>query len=53
MKQDYGFRRFVRRGEANVLTEVFLYAMAYNLGKLHNKITQKRCGYTIYLLDSA
>ena len=53
LKQDYGFRRFVRRGEANVLTEVFLYAMAYNLGKLHNKITQKRCGYTIYLLDSA
>ena len=53
LKQNYGFRRFLRRGESNVLTEVFLYAMAYNLGKLHNKISQNRCGYTIYLLDSA
>lgn len=53
LKQDYGFRRFLRRGESNVLTEVFIYAMAYNLCKLHNKIRQNRCGCTIYLLDSA
>ena len=53
LKHDHGFRRLLRRGEANVLTEVFLYAMAYNIGKLHNKTTQNRLGYTIYLLDSA
>lgn len=53
LKQDYGFRRFLRRGESNVLTEVFLYAMAYNVSKLHNKTTQNRRGCTLYLLDSA
>lgn len=53
LKQDYGFRRFLRRGESNVLTEVFLYAMAYNVNKLHNKRNQNRRGCTIYLLDSA
>ena len=53
LKQDHGLRRFLRRGESNVLTEVFLYATAYNIGKLHNKISQNRLGYTIYLLDSA
>jgi transposase len=53
LKQDYCFRRFLRRGEANVLTEVFLYAMVYNIGKLHSKLSQNRLGYTIYLLNSA
>jgi len=53
LKQDQGLRRFLRRGEANVLTEVFLYAMAYNVNKLHNKITRNRLGCTVYLLDSA
>ena len=37
LKQDYGFRRFLRRGESNVLIEVFLYALAYNINKLHDK----------------
>jgi hypothetical protein len=26
-----GFRRFLRRGQANVFTETLLYAMAFNL----------------------
>jgi hypothetical protein len=47
LKQDHGFRRFLRRGEANVLTEVFLYAMAYNIGKLHNKTTKTTRLYDI------
>ncbi len=53
LKQDYGFRRFLRRGEGNVFTEVLLYAMAYNVNKLHNKMSRNKSGCTIYLLDSA
>lgn len=53
LKEDYGFRRFLRRGESNVLTEVLLYAMAYNINKLHNKMRRNQSGCTIYLFDSA
>lgn len=53
LKQDYGFRRFLRRGEGLVFTEVLLYAMAYNLGKLHAKMVRQQIGYTLHLLSSA
>lgn len=53
LKEDYGFRRFLRRGEANVFTEILLYAMAYNVNKLHNKMKKNQTGCTIYLFNSA
>lgn len=53
LKQDYGFRRFLRRGEANVFTEILLYAIAYNVNKLHNKIQQSKRGCTLHLFSSA
>jgi transposase len=53
LKQDYGFRRFLRRGEANVLTETLLYAMAYNINKLHSKRMRNLSGCTLYELNSA
>ncbi len=53
LKQDHGFRRFLRRGQANVFTETLLYAMAFNLNKLHAKIIADNCGFTFHLLDSA
>ncbi|MCW4001560.1 MAG: IS1182 family transposase [Candidatus Bathyarchaeota archaeon] len=53
LKQDYGFRRFLRRGEANVFTEILLYAIAYNVNKLHNKMRQNKFGCTVHLLNSA
>lgn len=53
LKQDYGIRRFLRRGEGNVFTEVLLYAMAYNVNKLHNKMKRNQSGCTIYQLNSA
>jgi transposase len=37
LKQDYGFKKFVRRGKTNVFTEVLLYAFAFNVKKKHNK----------------
>ena len=53
LKEDYGFRRFLRRGESNVFTEILLYAMAYNTNKLHNKKMRNQSGCTIHLLNSA
>ncbi|HWR23857.1 MAG TPA: transposase, partial [Feifaniaceae bacterium] len=53
LKQDYGFRRFLRRGGANVFTEILLYAIAYNVNKLHNKMRQNKSGCTVHLLNSA
>lgn len=42
LKQDYGFRRFLTAGKANVRTELFFLCLAYNLQKLWNKREQKR-----------
>jgi len=53
LKQDYGFRRFLRRGVENVFTETVLYAIAYNINKLHNKKNRKLQGVTVHLLNSA
>lgn len=53
LKQDYGLRRFLRRGEANVFTETLLYAMAFDLNKLHAKILGNRCGCSMHMLNSA
>lgn len=53
LKEDYGFRRFLRRGEGNVFTEVLLYAIAYDINKLHNKMMRNQTGCTIHLLSSA
>jgi transposase len=53
LKQDYGFRRFLRRGAQNVFTETLLYAMAYNIDKLKNKLKANKSGCTLHLLSSA
>ena len=37
IKEDYGFRRFKRRGMTNVALEFTLIAIGYNLSKIHNK----------------
>ena len=42
IKQDYGFRQFLLRGNRKVRTEFLLIAMGYNFNKLHRKIQQKR-----------
>lgn len=53
LKEDYGLRRFLRRGKGDVFTEVLLYAMAYNLSRLHNKLRQNKQGCTLYLQNTA
>jgi len=53
LKEDYGFRRFARRGSTNVLTEVLIYAMAYNVNKFCNKQKRKLRGVILHQLKSA
>ena len=44
IKEDMNFRRFLTRGNANVMVEWYLVSMAYNLLKLHHKIQTGRLG---------
>jgi len=53
LKQDYGFRRYLRRGTTNVFTETVLFAFAYNINKLHSKMNRKLQGVTVHLIKSA
>jgi transposase len=53
LKQDYGFKRFARRGTTNVFTETILYAIAYNINKLHSKTKRKLLGVIVHMPKSA
>jgi len=48
IKQDYGFRQFMLRGNKKVRTEILLIAMGYNVNKLHRKIQQNRTGRQLF-----
>ena len=48
VKQDYGFRQFLLRGNQKVLTEILIVAMAYDINKLHAKIQQNRTGKQLF-----
>ena len=50
VKQDMNFRRFMCRGQKNVLAESILLAMAHNINKLHNKIQKDRTGKHLFEL---
>ena len=42
LKQDYGFRIFLMRGNKNVKIEFLLLSFGYNINKLHNKRQEKK-----------
>lgn len=42
MKEDYGYRRFLTFGATNVRTEMFLFAIGFNLKKRYYKIRAER-----------
>lgn len=48
IKQDYGFRQFLLRGNRKVLTEILLMAMSYNINKRHTKIHNNRTGKYLF-----
>ena len=53
IKQDYGFRQFLLRGNKKVTTEILLLSMAYNINKLHSKIQHNRTGTQLFIKNSA
>lgn len=53
VKHDMNFRRFMCRGQKNVLAESILLAMAHNIKKLHNKIQSNRTGKHLFELKDA
>jgi len=52
-KQDYGFRRFLTRGEVNVRTEYLLLAFGFNINKLHHRIQSERIGEPLFAIEIA
>ena len=50
LKHDMNFRRFMCRGQNNVLAESILLAVAHNINKLHNKIQANRTGKHLFEL---
>ena len=48
VKQDRNFRRFMCRGQRNVLAESTLLAMAHNINKMHRKIQLDRTGKHLF-----
>lgn len=48
IKQDYGFRQFLLRGNHKVRTEMFIVALGYNINKLHHKIQSNRTGSQLF-----
>jgi hypothetical protein len=48
IKQDMGFRRFLTRGKKNVLCEMFLMAIGFNINKWHSKIMNNRTGSQLF-----
>lgn len=48
IKQDMGFRRFLSRGNQNVLAESIFLALGHNINKLHRKIQNDRLGQHLH-----
>jgi len=53
LKWDYGFTRFLLRGEKKVRTESLLAAIGFDINKLHNKIQNDCCGSFLFEKDTA
>ena len=51
-KQDYGFTRFLTRGQVNVTTEYMLLAFGFNINKLHNRIQSGRIWKPLFELEN-
>lgn len=44
IKQDYRYRRFLRRGADDVYKELLAVLMGFNIRKLHSRMTEGRIG---------
>ena len=50
IKQNMEFRRFLCKGQKNILAECILLGMAHNINKFHNKIQNGKCKTFLYPL---
>ena len=48
IKENYKFRQFLLRGKKKVVTEITLFAIAYNINKYHSKIMNNRTGSQLH-----
>ena len=53
VKHNMNFKRFLSKGNKNVLSECILVALAHNISKLHNKIMNNRCQTHIHPVKKA
>lgn len=53
VKQNMEFKRFLCKGNRNVLAESILLAMAHNMNKLHNKIQSNRTGMHLFTIKKS
>jgi transposase len=53
LKWDYGFHRFLLRGNKKVRVEVLLMAIAFDINKLHLKIQNNRCDSHLFEKNTA
>lgn len=42
IKQDYSYKRILRRGKEGVYKELLFLALGFNIRKLHNRIQEER-----------
>lgn len=53
VKENYGFRQFLLRGNRKVRTEMLIVAIGYNINKLHHKIQANRTGSQLFEKNAA
>lgn len=53
MKEDFKYKRMLRRGNENVYKELLLVAFGFNLRKLHNRIQSGRLGTRLFAVKEA
>ena len=50
IKHNMNFKRFLSRGNQNILSEYILVVLAHNISKLHNKIMNNKRSMCIHPL---
>ena len=53
MKEDFKYKRMLRRGKENVYKELLMLAFGFNLRKLHNRIQSGRLGTRLFAVKEA
>jgi hypothetical protein len=48
MKEDFKYKRILRRGKENVYKELLMLAFGFNMRKLHNRIQSGRLGTRLF-----